>query len=58
VDWEPGGIEIEWDINTKPEIQVSPHSVEIIVKGRKMVHIAVLENKMSGIKGRKINKRV
>lgn len=58
VDWEQGGIEIEWDENTKPDIQVSPHSVEITVKGRKLVHIAVVENKVPGAKGRKINKRV
>jgi hypothetical protein len=32
--------------------------VEISVKGRKLVHIAVVEDRLPGIKGRKINKRV
>lgn len=58
VDWESGGIEIEWDENTKPDIQVSPYSVEISVKGRNMVHIAVVEDRIPGQKGQKINKRV
>lgn len=58
VDWESGGIEIEWDENTKPDIQVSPYSVEISVKGRNVVHIAVIEDRVPGQKGQKINKRV
>ncbi len=58
VDWEAGGIQIEWDEHVRPEIQVSPHSVEIRVKGRNMVHIGVVEDKVPGQKGRKINKRV
>jgi hypothetical protein len=58
VDWQAGGIQVEWDENTKPDIQVSQYSVEIRVKGNNVVHIAVVEGKVPGMKGRKINKRV
>ena len=58
IDWIAGEIKIEWEENYKPDIQVSPYSVEIRVKGNKMVKIALNEDKLPYRKGKKVNKGV
>lgn len=58
VDWIAGEIKIEWEENVKPDIQVSPYSVEIRVKGKKSVKIALNEDKLPYRKGKKVNKGV
>lgn len=58
IDWIAGEIKIEWEENYKPDIQVSPYSVEIRVKGNKTVKIALNEDKLPYLKGKKINKGV
>lgn len=58
IDWIAGEIKIEWEENYKPDIQVSPYSVEIRVKGNKMVKIALNEDKLPYKKGKKVNKGI
>lgn len=63
ISWDPGGIKIEWttgevqidwDEDFRPDITVSPHSVEIRLSGKKEVKISVNPDKVDR---RNINKK-
>jgi hypothetical protein len=58
IDWIAGEIKIEWEEINKPDILVSPYSVEIRVKGKKMLKIALNEDKLPCMKGKKVNKGI
>lgn len=58
VDWVPGDLEIVWEENFRPQITVTPHSVEIRLRGRNEVKISVNEDNVSSSSGAKVDRQV
>lgn len=58
VDWIPGDLEIVWDEMFRPQLTVTPHSVEIRLKGRNEVRISVNEEQVSSGSGKKVDRQV
>ncbi len=58
IEWTTGELEIEWDDNFRPNVTVTPHSVEIKLSGQKGVRISVDEDRVAKTNGKKVNKKV
>lgn len=58
IEWSTGEMQIEWDDNFRPDVKVTPHSVEIRLSGYPEVKIGVIEKNVSKYNGRKVNRRV
>ena len=57
IEWTTGELQIEWDKDFKPDVTITPHSVEIKLSGRSEVKISVKEDRVSQTNGKKVNKR-
>ena len=58
IDWVPGDLEIVWDEAFRPQLTVTPHSVEIRLNGRNEVHVSVNEEQVSDASGKKVDRRI
>lgn len=57
IDWTVGELQIEWDDFLKPDIEVTPHSVEIRLSEYPEVRIEVKERHIPGLRNNKVNHR-
>lgn len=57
IDWTLGDLQIEWDDNFRPDIEFTPHSVEIRLSAHPEVKIEVKERHIPGLQGKKVNHR-
>lgn len=58
IEWIPGDLEIVWEEDFRPQITVTPHSVEIRLRGKNEVKISVNEDKVSRGSGKNVDRRV
>lgn len=58
IEWIPGDLEIVWEEDFRPQITVTPHSVEIRLRGRNEVKISVNEDNVSGGSGAKVDRQI
>lgn len=58
IEWSPGDLEVVWEEDFRPQITVTPHSVEIRLRGRNEVKITVNEDNVSGRSGRKVDRNI
>lgn len=58
IEWTPGDLEIVWDDDFRPQLTVTPHSVEIRLNGHKEVRVTVNENGVSSASGKNVDKKV
>lgn len=58
IEWVPGDLEIVWEENFRPQITVTPHSVEIRLRGKNEVKISVNEDQVSGGSGKKVDRQI
>ena len=58
IEWTRGDLELVWDENFRPQLTVTPHSVEISLNGHREVKISVNENGVSKPQGKKVDKKV
>lgn len=55
INWTTGEVQIEWDDNFRPDIEFTPHSVEIRLSAHPEVKIQVKERHIPGLQGKKVN---
>ncbi len=55
VEWSPDTQTLEWQGEFKPQISVSPHSVEITIKEYGSIKITVDESKLPKVSGKKVD---
>ncbi|MBD5559261.1 MAG: hypothetical protein HDQ87_02715 [Clostridia bacterium] len=58
IEWTRGDLELVWEEDFRPQLTVTPHSVEIRLNGRREVKITVNENGVSTTSGKKVDKKV
>ncbi len=56
IEWEQGNLKVDWQNDYMPNITVTPHSVEIRLKGEMAVKISVNEDNLAPVVGRQLNK--
>lgn len=58
IEWTRGDLELVWDENFRPQLTVTPHSVEISLNGHREVKISVNENGVAKPRGANVDKKV
>lgn len=58
IEWTPGDLELVWEEDFRPQVTVTPHSVEIRLRGRNEVKITVNEDNVSGRSGKKVDRNI
>lgn len=58
IEWEPGNVEIIWEDEFMPNIEVTPHSVEIRLRTHADIKISVNENNLPKTSGKQVDKKI
>lgn len=57
IEWTKGDLELVWDEDFRPQLSVTPHSVEIRINGRREVKITVNEDGIL-MSGKQVDKKI
>jgi hypothetical protein len=55
IEWSPDTNQLEWTENTRPVVNITPHSVEITMKQYGSIKITVDEEKVVQLSGKKVD---
>lgn len=58
IEWSRHLTQIQWEIDTKPEISIEPYSVEIKIQNQPVVKIKVNRNSIRNAVGSKVDKKI